>query len=78
MDVRALGVENDYNHRRNDDFARGENDIGDELEYDDSDADTLDDDESTDRSASDLDRFSDDDDGDAPRLVGARKPAWLD
>tara|TARA_B100001540_G_scaffold213415_1_gene188294 strand:+ start:468 stop:3962 length:3495 start_codon:yes stop_codon:yes gene_type:complete len=78
VDVRALGVENDYNHRRNDDFARGENDIGDELEYDDSDDGTLDDDESTDRSASDLDRFSDDDDGDAPRLVGARKPAWLD
>ena len=86
VDVRALGVENDYNHRRNDDFARGEDDVGNELEYDDGDDDvddddgTLDDDQSTDRSASDVDRLSDHEDAtdSRPRLVGARKPAWLD
>ena len=78
VDVRALGVGNDYNHTENDSFVLDEDVAAADLEYSGSDADTLRDDGSTERSASE----SEEDDDDArglrePDRGDNKRPAWL-
>ena len=74
VDVRALGVGSDYNHVENNAFGHPDAFVADDHEWDSaSDADTLDDDASTQRSQSFSDYENDD-----QRFDGARRPAWLD
>lgn len=74
VDVRALGVGSDYNHVENNAFGHLDAFVADDHEWDSaSDADTLDDDASTQRSQSFSDYENDD-----QRFDGARRPAWLD
>jgi hypothetical protein len=74
VDVRALGAGSDYNHVENNAFGHSEAFVADDHDWESaSDAGTLDDDASTQRSQS----FSDDENDDQ-RFDGARRPAWLD
>ena len=74
VDVRALGAGSDYNHVENNAFGHSEAFVADDHDWESaSDAGTLDDDASTQRSQS----FSDDENDDK-RFDGARRPAWLD